>query len=1135
MTFEEVLDQAMAMLQRRGRLTYRTLQLHFQLDDAHLETLKDELIYGQRLAVDEDGRVLVWTGDADVPQPAPAPPAATAPLSATAPAPSPPEAERRQLTVLFCDLVDATRLSGHLDPEDYRQVVRAYQTTAAAVIQRFDGHIAQYLGDGLLVYFGYPQAHEDDAQRAVHTGLALVEAIEALHPHLERHTGGRLAVRVGIHTGLVVVGEVGGGQRQEQLALGETPNLAARIQSLAAPNTVVISAATQQLVEGYFTCIDLGTHTLKGVTLPQQVCRVVQASGAQTRLEVAARRGLSPLVGRESEVALLQERWAQVKEGLGQVVLLHGEAGIGKSRLVQVLKEHVVGDAHTRIECRSSPYYQHTAWYPITDLCERAWQLARDDTPEVKLGKVEQALRPYRFTLAEAVPLFATLLALPLPADRYAPLTLSPQRQRQKTLETILAMVLEQAEHQPSLFILEDVHWLDPTTLELLGLLVEQVPTVRLLLLLTCQPTFQSSWEPRSYVTHTTVSRLTRSQVEQLAVQVAGGKPLPTGILQQLADKADGVPLFVEEMTKAVLESGLLKATNDHYELTGPIPALAIPATLHDSLMARLDRLGAAKGVAQLGATIGRQFAYEVLQAVSSLEAAALQRELGRLVEAELLYQRGVPPQAMYTFKHALIQEAAYQSLLRSTRQQYHQQIAQVIEARFPALVETQPELVAQHYTAAGCAEPAVHYWQRAGEQASDRSAHVEAISHLTTGIELLKTLPETSEHTQQALTLHIALGAVLLMTKGHAAPEVEHTYTQAYTLCQQVGESPQLVPVLFGLWRYYIAQPQFHMTREIGERLLRLAQRVDDPALSVIAHYALGGTWLWRGVLLAARPHLEEAITRYTPEQRRDLVFRTGQDPGVVCRFYAAMTLWLLGYPAQALARLHDALALAHELSHPFSLAWVQSMACFVSQFRRDMPAVYEHAEATIALSTERGFSGWAAIGTFFRGWVLVMQDQSEEGMVQVHQGMAAWRATGAALGVPYFCTLLADVCAHLGHPEDGLQALTEAHALVEQHEERLWEAEIHRLRGVLLLRQPETPAAEAETWLQRALDVARFQEAKSLELRAAMSLSRLWQQQGKRAEAYALLAPVYGWFTEGFDTADLQEARTLLEHLSP
>ena len=452
----------------------------------------------------------------------------------------------------------------------------------------------------------------------------------------------------------------------------------------------------------------------------------------------------------------------------------------------------------------------------------------------------------------------------------------------------------------------------------------------------------------------------------------------------------------------------------------------------------------------------------------------------------------------------------------------------------FPRPCETQPELVAQHYTAAGCAEQAVVYWQRAGQHASDRSAHLEAISHLTTGIELLKTLPETPEHTQQALTLYIALGAALQMTKGHAAPEVEHAYTQARALCQQVGETPELVPVLFGLWRFYIARPQLHTARELGETLLRLAQHADDPALAVIAHYALGATWFCLGALPAARQHLEEGIARYTPDQRRAPVFRMGHDPGVACRVYAALTLWLLGYPEQALARLHEALALAHALSHPYSLAFARCWAAFVSQFRRDVPAVHEQAEAAVALSTEQGFPLWAAMGTSLRGWALAMQGQGEEGMAQVRQGIAAWRATGAALFVPYFCTLLADVSAHLGHPEDGLQALAEAHTLVEQHEERWWEAEVCRLRGVLLLRQPGTPQAEAETWLQRALDVARRQEAKSLELRAAMSLSRLWQQQGKRAEARELLAPIYGWFTEGFDTADLQEAKALLETLS-
>ena len=640
-------------------------------------------------------------------------------------------------------------------------------------------------------------------------------------------------------------------------------------------------------------------------------------------------------------------------------------------------------------------------------------------------------------------------------------------------------------------------------------------------------------WASRSHLTQVTLTRLGRPQVGAMITSLTGGKALPAAVVEHVVAKTDGVPLFVEELVKMIVESGLVREEGDHYELTGPLPPLAIPSTLHDSLMARLDRLATVKEVAQLGATLGRTFAYELLQAVSPLDEATLQHGLRQLVEAELVYQRGVPPQAAYMFKHALIQEAAYQSLLRSTRQQYHQRIAQALEARFPALVETQPELVAQHYTVAGLTDQAIPYWQRAGQHASDRSAHLEAVSHFTTGIELLQALPETPEHTQHALTLHLALGAALQVAKGQAAPEVEHTYTRARELCQQVGETPELVPVLFGLWRFYLARAQLDTARELGETLLRLAQQAHDPALSVVAHYALGVTWFCLGALPAARQHLEAGIALYTPDQRRAPVFRIGNDPGVGCRAYAAWTLWLLGYPEQALACLHDALALAHELSHPPSLAFARCRAAFVLQCRRDVPAVHEQAEAAVALSTEQGFPQYVAQGTSVRGWALAMQGQGEAGMAQVREGIAAWQATGAALLVPYFSAVLAEVSAHLGHPEDGLQELAEAHALVEQQEERYWEAEVCRLRGVLLLRQPGTPQAEAEAWLQRALDVARRQQAKSLELRAAMSLARLWQQQGKCGEAYELLAPVYSWFTEGFDTADLQEAMTLLNTL--
>jgi class 3 adenylate cyclase/predicted ATPase len=1143
MDFVAVVDQVIALLRQRGRATYRTLQLQFMLDDAQLAALKDELLYSQPQVVDDAGRGLVWVGDTGAtPALAPSPPSSA---SSTLPPTqsvqgarlaadhATPEAERRQLTVLFCDLVDSTALSSQLDPEDLREVVHAYQTTCAEVIQRFEGHIAQYLGDGLLVYFGYPQAHEDDAQRAVRTGLGIVEAMHTLNHRMQQRQSIRLAVRVGIHTGLVVVGQTGGGGRQEQLALGETPNIAARLQGLAAPDTVVISAVTQRLIQGYFTCHDLGLQTLKGVAAPMQLHQVVQVNEVQQRFDVVAARGLTPLVGREHEVGLLRERWAQVQDGRGHIVLLSGEAGIGKSRLVQVVKDEIIDAATLRVEYRCAPYHQHSALYPIIAHLEQVLSFHRDDTPADRLRKLEETIRPYPLSLTEVVPLFAALLAVPLP-ESYPPLALTPERQKQKTLEALLTWLLALTEQQPVLFVVEDLHWIDPSTLEFLTLLVDQGPMARLLTLLTCRPEFQSPWGMRAHLTPMALQRLPQPQVEAMIARVTSGKALPPAVLRQVVTRTDGVPLFVEELTKTVLESGLVRETREHYELTGSLPPLAIPATLHDSLMARLDRLATVKAVAQLGAVLGRTFAYEVLQAVTPMDEASLQQALTRLVDAELLYQRGVLPQATYMFKHALIQEAAYQSLLKSTRQQFHRQIAQVFEAKFPALVETQPELVAQHYTAAGCVEQAIPYWQQAGQLAGDRSAHLEAISHFTTGIELLTTLPETPERIQQAVTLYMALGVALQIAKGHAAPEVEHAYTRAYALCQQVGESPELFQVLFGLCLFYRVRSQLQTARELGETLLHLAHRSHDPALAVAAHLVLGYTWCLLGMLPAARAHLEEGIAHYTPDQRRAPVFRTGQDPGVACRAYAALTLWLLGYPEQALAHLHEALALAQALSHPPSLAFARCWVATVSQLCRDVPAVHAHAEAAVTLATEQGFPLWIAHGTPVRGWALALQGQGEEGMAQVRQGIAAWRATGAVLLLPYFSTVLADVCGHRNHTAEGLQALAEADTLIEQHEERWWEAEVCRLQGVLLLRQPEASQAEAEAWLQRALDVARRQEAKSLELRAAMSLARLWQQQGKRAEAYDLLVPIYGWFTEGFDTDDLREARALLDALA-
>jgi class 3 adenylate cyclase len=720
---------------------------------------------------------------------------------------------------MFCDLVDSTKLSSQLDPEDWRDVVREYQRVCTDVIQRYDGHTAQLLGDGLLVYFGYPHAHEDDPQRAVRTGLGILAAMGDLRTRLNQEKSIQLALRIGIHTGLVVVGAMGGVGRQEQLALGETPNIAARIQGLAAPNTVVMSDATYRLVQGYFQCQDMGAQTLRGVAEPLTVFQGLRESGATSRLDIAQSRGLTPLVGREQEVGLLLERWEQAKAGHGQVILLTGEAGIGKSRLVQVLKEHVANEPHTRWECRSSEYAQNTALFPLTDLFQRLLRFEAHETADTKWEKLTHALSQYRLPLEESVQLFAPVLAVPLPEHHYPPLNLSPQRQRQKTLETIVTLLLEQAEQHPVLFILEDLHWTDPSTLEYIALLLDQTPTASLLVLLTCRPSFQPAWHHRSYLTEMTLNRLSRNQIEQMTTHVAGRKTLPQEVMQQLVERTDGVPLFVEEMTKAILESGYLTETNTHYALTGALSTFAIPVTLQDSLMARLDRLMTGKVIAQLGATIGRQFSYALLQAVSQLDEVMLQHELGRLVEAEIVYQRNVLPQATYTFKHALIQDAAYASLLKSTRQQYHQRIAQVLEAQFPESV-TMPELLAQHYTAAGLTAKAVHYWYHAGQRASERSAHVEAIAHLRQGLALLATLPETPERTRREVDMLIALGVSLRATKGSGAPEMQQIYTYARQRCEHLDAPHQLVSILRGLWNYSNVRTEFQTAHTLGEQL---------------------------------------------------------------------------------------------------------------------------------------------------------------------------------------------------------------------------------------------------------------------------------------------------------------------------
>jgi predicted ATPase len=771
--------------------------------------------------------------------------------------------------------------------------------------------------------------------------------------------------------------------------------------------------------------------------------------------------------------------------------------------------------------------------YPIIEHVQRALQFQPGDVPATKLDKLEQVLSGYSRPLEEVVPLYAALLSVPMPEERYLALNLSPQQQRQQTQDALVGWMLEEAERRPTLAMWEDLHWADPSTLEVLGLVLEQTPTVPMLHLLTFRPEFEPPWSTRSHMTPMTLNRLERPQVEALVTRLTRGKALPAEVVEYIVTKTDGVPLFVEELTKTLLTSELLHEHVDHYALTGPLSRVAIPDTLQASLMARLDQMNTAKEVAQLGAVVGREFPYALIQAISPQDETTLQAGLTQLIEAELLYQRGRPPRAKYLFKHALIQDAAYASLLKSTRQQVHQRIATLLEHQFPETVETQPELVARHFTEAQDDERAVHYWHEAGRRTVARSAHAEAVHHFTKGLEVLVRLPETVERTQQELTLQLGLGRSLMFSKGYGAPELEPVYTRAQTLCDQVGDTRRHAAASTALWSYYLFGGQLPKAREMAEQTLRQASSQTDPRQLVAMYNAMGQTCHAAGELVQAHTHFDEAIALYDRHDHRRTV--TGvQDYGVTCRAYMALVLWGLGYPAQAHQRRHEALALARAVEHPVSLAVALVFSAMLSRELRQVQTVLDETETAGALCTSHEINFWLAQAMIYRGWALGMKGQGEEGIEQMRQGMAVRGATWAEAEWTRYPVMLAEVYGKMGQADQGITLLGEALARIDRHAYQLDAAERYRRQGELLLQRSPDAAADAELCFRHALDVSRRQQAKSLELRAATCLARLWQSQDKRQEAHDLLASVYAWFTEGFDTADLQEAQALLDGLA-
>jgi len=801
---------------------------------------------------------------------------------------------------------------------------------------------------------------------------------------------------------------------------------------------------------------------------------------------------------------------------------------------VDALRAEIGDQGYTRVTLGCSPYHTNSALFPLIVYFERVLRWQREDGADVKLAKLEKALQDFSLPLDESIPLFASLLSLPLPEDQYPPITVTPQQQKQQTLDATVAWLLEEAERQPVLQVWEDLHWADPSTLELLALEIEQAPTAPILNVLTFRPTFSPPWPQRSHMTPLTLNRLEQPEVEALIGQQAGGKALPEEVVKHIVDRTDGVPLFVEELTKVILEADFLREHKGSYRLTGPMSAITIPTTLQDSLMARLDRLPNIREVAQLGAVLGREFVYEMVQAIGSIDETTLQNGLDRLVAAELLYQRGRPPRAKYVFKHALVQDAAYQSLLKRTRQQYHKQVAELLEARFPEIVQTQPELVAHHYTEAGIAEQAVDHWHKAGLQAMQHSAHLEAVGHLRKELEVLMTLPDSAERNRQELALQTTLGPALMAIKGYAALEAGETYFRARELCEQVGESKELFPVVWGLFAHHLTRAKYHDALELSEQLLSLAEELGETEYLIEAHLALGTTSIYLGELKATRESLEAVVSLYDPERHAALAFRYGGfDPGVMGRSYLAVTLWLLGHVEQAMTHADEALALMRRLDHPYTSARSLYWDANLRQFVGDWQAMRARSEEAIAIAEEHGFSLVQAVGPIMLGWALLRQGHAAEGAKTIRQGIDSYRAGGAGMQLTHFLIPLAKAEQTFGRSNEALDVLADAIALVEKTEERYLEAELHRLRGEMLLAHAPGDPGPAERAFEKGLAVARAQGARSLELRAAMSLARLWQVEGKTADARELLTPVYNWFTEGFDTPDLVDAKTLLGEL--
>jgi len=1044
------------------------------------------------------------------------------------------EGERKQVTVMFCDMEGFTAFTEKLGPEEAYGIMDQVYEILIHKVHDYEGTVNEMTGDGIMALFGAPITLEDAPQRAIRSSLAVHREMGRFSEKMKQEREGiqPLKMRVGIHTGPVVVGTLGNDLRVEFKAVGDTVNLASRVEGLAEPGATYVTEETFKLTEGLFRFEALGGREVKGKEDLIKVYRAIAPSTRRTRFDVSAERGLTPFVGRERELELLLDGFERAKEGRGQAFSIVSEAGVGKSRLLYEFRKTVTSEDVMFLEGKCLSYSRGVAYHLHIDTLKANFDISEGDGDSEIREKVKRGLKILRADEASTLPYLLELFSVKESGIDKIPL--SPEAKKDRILEAVRRITLKGSEIRPLILAYEDLHWVDKSSEDVLKYVLESIPGARVLMIFTYRPEFVHTWGGKSYHSQVNLNRLSNRESLAMVAYLLGTEEIDRDLEELILEKTEGVPFFIEEFIKSLKDLKIIKRKENKYYLAKDIKDLMIPSAIQDVIMARVDSLPeGAKGVLQTGSVAGREFSHDLIEMVMGLSERELLSHLSVLKDSELLYERGIYPQSTYIFKHALIQDATYQSLLKSTRQKYHRKIAQVLEKNFPDTMEMQPELLAHHYTEAGLNEQAVGYWHQAGQRATQRSAHVEAINHLTKGLEVLMTLPDTLERARQELDLQITLGLALMAVKGFGSLDTERVYSRARELCQQVGETPQLFPVLCGLCRFYMVRSEFQATRELGEQLFSLAQRVQDPAVLLEAHRVLGPTMFWLGEMAPARAHAEQGMALYDPQQHLSHAYLSGLDPGVVCRCFAAMSIWMLGYPDQARGSILEALNLAQELTHPFSLGFALTMAAVVHEFRREVQAVQERAEALMTLSTEQGFPYYLTFGTILRGWALNAQGEGAEGIAQMRQGLVAYLATGAELHRPYFLSLLAEAYGEVGQAEEGLTVLVEALAIVDNTGERNWEAELHRRKGELLLMQQGQKVGEAEECFRQALDIARRQQAKSLELRAAMSLSRLWQQQGKQEEAHRLLTEIYGWFTEGFDTADLKEAKFLLEEL--